>query len=58
MYEQPVERDHEIRVDALSRRDDEGVFKVVVERDGQPLVEKDALPYMQPLLDKGHLGTA
>lgn len=54
----PVERDHEIRVDALSRRDDEVVFKVVVERDGQPLVEKDALPYMQPLLDKGHLATA
>ena len=54
----PVERDHEIRVDALSRRDDEGVFKVVVERDGQPLVEKDALPHMRPLLDKGHLGTA
>lgn len=58
MYEQPVERDHEIRVDSLSRRDDEVVFKVVVERDGQPLVEKDALPHMRPLLDKGHLATA
>lgn len=58
MYEQPVERDHEIRVDALSRRDDEVVFKVVVERDGQPLVEKDVLPHMRPLLDQGHLATA